>query len=234
MEVGLPRCKKFIVGQTYREWQLPNQKDKSSLSVAEQLNRWTVFLDQWERALDSGLEVHVLGDMNINHCNWTDQCLSSSNQTSRLRSLIEALFSRILPHGVSQLVTGPTRHFPGQKSTGLDRFYSNKPQKLSDVQTQHCGGSDHMLIFAVRYSRVVKTSAIYVRKRAYKNFDPEQFIAAVQQLNWLDLYLCSDVNQAVQLLSDKLTFILDVMAPLRTILIRTRYAPWLSRRQSLL
>ena len=35
LEVGLPRCKKFIVGQTYREWQLPNQKDKSSLTVAE-------------------------------------------------------------------------------------------------------------------------------------------------------------------------------------------------------
>ena len=229
MEVGLPRCKKFIVGQTYREWQLLNQKDKSSLLVTEQLHRWTIFLDQWERALNTGLEVHVLGDMNINHCNWTDQSLPKSNQTSRLKTLISALFTQILPHGVSQLVTGPTRHFPGQKSTGLDHYYCNRPDKLSDVQNQYCGGSDHMLIFAVRYSRAVKTSPRYVRKRMYKNFDPGEFVAAVQMISWIDLYLCSDVNQAVQLLSDKITFILDLMAPMRTVQIRTRYAPWLSR-----
>ena len=229
LEVGLPRCKKFLVGQTYREWQLPNQKDKASLTVAEQLSRWTCFLDQWERALDTELEVHVLGDMNINHLNWTDLSLPSSNQTHKLRSLITLLFTRILPHGVSQLVSGPTRHFPGQKSSGLDHYYSNRPEKLSDVQTQHRGGSDHMLIFAVRYSRAIKTSPRYVRKRRYKNFDPDQFIAAVKQITWLDLYLATDVNQAVQLLSEKITLILDAMAPLRTVQVRTSYAPWLSK-----
>ena len=92
MEVGLPRQKKFLVGQTYREWQLPNQADRMSLSVPEQLSRWLVFLDQWERALDSGLEVHLLGDLNINHCNWTDPNLPTSNQTSKLKDLISALF----------------------------------------------------------------------------------------------------------------------------------------------
>ena len=229
LEVGLPKCKKFIVGQTYREWQLLKQKDKSSLSVTEQLSRWTVFLDQWEKALNTGLEVHVLGDMNLNHCNWTDQSLPCSNQSSRLKSLISALFSRIFPHGVSQLVTVPTRHFPGQRSTGLDHYYSNRPDKVSDVQTQHCGGSDHMLIFAVRYSRAVKTAPRYIRKRSYKNFNPDQFVAAVHQVSWLNLYLCCDVNKAVQILSNKITFILDVMAPMRTIQVRTRYAPWLSK-----
>ena len=86
-----------------------------------------------------------------------------------------------------------------------------------------------MLIFAIRYSRAIKTSPRYVRKRRYKNFDPDQFIAAVKQITWLDLYLTNDVNQAVQLLSDKITFILDSMAPLRTIQVRTSYAPWLSK-----
>ena len=61
LEVGLPRHKKFLVGQTYREWQLPNQNDRASLTVPEQLARWNVFLDQLERALDTGREVHLLG-----------------------------------------------------------------------------------------------------------------------------------------------------------------------------
>ena len=228
MEVGLPRHKKFIVGQTYREWQLPNQTDKASLTIPEQLNRWTVFLDQWDRALDSGLEVHLLGDLNINHCNWTDSDLPASNQTSRLSSLISALFTRILPQGVSQHVVGPTRHWPGQTPSGLDHYYTNKPDKLSPVTSQYCGGSDHMLIHAVRYSRAIKSSSKYVRKRSYKNFNPGDFVAAVQQCSWLDLYLCEDVDSAVRLLSDKITFILDAMAPMRTVQVRKKYAPWLS------
>ena len=135
LEVGLPRHKRFLVCQTYREWQLLNQgQDNSSQSVAEQLARWTEFLDQWDKALDTGLEVHTLGDMNINHLNWTDQSLPASNQTSRLRPLINALFTRILPQGVSQCVRGATRHWPNQTSSGLDHYYTNRPDKLSEVQ----------------------------------------------------------------------------------------------------
>ena len=228
LEVGLPHHKKFLVGQTYREWQLPNQRDNSSLSIQEQLARWTVFLDQWERALDTGLEVHLLGDLNINHCNWTEPSLPSSNQTSKLRPLINALFSTILPQGVSQCVVGPTRHWPGQASSGLDHYYTNNPDKLSPVSTQYCGGSDHMLVFATRYSRSVKASPRYVRKRSFKYFNPVEFVNAVQQLSWLDLYLRNDADTAVELLTSKLTFILDTLAPMKTFQIRTKYAPWLS------
>ena len=49
---------------------------------------WTEFLDQWDGMW--------LGDMNIDHCNWTDQSVASSNQTHRLKDLISALFTRIL------------------------------------------------------------------------------------------------------------------------------------------
>ena len=156
--------------------------------------------------------------MNLNHCNWTDESLPNSNQSSRLRSLITALFSSIFPHGVSQHVHGPTRHFPSQVSTGLDHCYTNRPDKISEVGTQHCGGSDHMLIFAVRYAKYIKASPSYIRRRCNKNFSPTEFVAAIQQVSWLEIYLSDDVNHAVQLLSDKITFILDTMAPIRTIL----------------
>ena len=42
------------------------------------------------------------------------------------------------------------------------------------------------------------------------------------------MYSCEDANQAAQLLTYKLTVILDTMAPVRTIQVRTKYAPWLS------
>ena len=65
MEIDLPRKRKFLVCQLYREWQYPGQPDDSSRSIPSQLNRWVTFLDQWERALDTGKEVIVLGDCNL-------------------------------------------------------------------------------------------------------------------------------------------------------------------------
>ena len=86
-----------------------------------------------------------------------------------------------------------------------------------------------MLIFAKRYSRSVKSSPRYVRKRNYKNFSSEEFSEAVKQVSWLELYLCNSVDRAVDILTGKLTFILDTLAPMKTYQVRTRYAPWLSK-----
>ena len=230
LEVGLPRHKRFLVCQTYREWQLLNQRDDtSSQSITMQMSRWSEFLDQWQRALSTGLEVHTLGDMNLNHLNWTDQAIPHSNQSYKLRDLISALFSQILSKGVTQCVRVATRHWPGQPSTGLDHYYTNRVDKISPVQTQHRGGSDHQLIFAVRYSRSIKSSPRYIRKRSYRNFKPEEFKEAIQSVSWLDVYLSENVNKAVELMSNKITSILDTMAPIRTVQVRTNYAPWLSQ-----
>ena len=67
-----------------------------------------------------------------------------------------------------------------------------------------------------------------MRKRSYKYFKPSEFIEAVKQISWLELYLCEDVDIAVKLPANKLTFIVDTMAPMRTVQVRKKYAPWLS------
>ena len=230
LEVGLPGQKRFLVCQTYREWQLVRQDgDMPSSTIPQQLSRWLLFLDQWERALATSMEVHCLGDMNLNHCNWTDSNLPCTNQSYKLRELITALFTRILPHGVTQLVSGPTRHFPGQVSTGLDHFYSNRPEKISNIQKHYWGGSDHMLITGIRHSKAVKNCPKYIRKRCYKHFDKNLFVDKVSQLSWLEVYLSEDVDEAVHLLSKNLTNVLDEMAPLRTIQIRKNYNPFISK-----
>ena len=226
-EVGLPNKKKFLVCQVYREWQQGG--NLASGSVPEQLRRWNVFLDQWETALSLGMEVHCVGDMNLNHCNWTDPNISKSNQSYKLRQLISNLFTQILSLGIVQLVSGPTRHFPGQISTGLDHFYTNMPEKISCIQRQYCSGSDHMLISGVRRAKSFQGGSKYVRRRSFRNFDPTLFKSAVQKLSWLDLYLTNDVDEAVFLLSSKLREILDQMAPMRTFQMRKSFTPWLSQ-----
>ena len=155
--------------------------------------------------------------------------ISRSSQTYKLRLLINNLFSKIFPHGISQLVSGPTRHFPGQKSSGLDHLYTNAPDKICNVEKHFCGGSDHMLITASRKSSSIKNSPQYIRKRSFKLFNPECFITAVRNISWLNIYLCEDVNTALNILTNELNKILDVMAPMKTVQIRKHRNNWSSQ-----
>ena len=228
LEVGMPRQRKILVATMYREWQHLHQADQASRSIPAQLERWCNFLAMWETALMEGKEVIVMGDMNLDFLKWTRTNLAPNDSTYRLKSLTEALFSRIFPHGVSQLVKEATRVWPGQTDSGLDHIYSNKPEKCSEVYLQFSGGSDHKLLKITRFAKSVNRSVKYVRKRSFKNFKSEEFIAAVRQISWFDLYMCENPSEAADLLTRKLTGILDTMAPIRTIQVRSKYAAWLS------
>ena len=229
LEVGLPNKKKIIVCQAYREWRYVGQQDTLSSTVDAQFQRWSIFLALWEKALLEGKEVVVMMDANLDFLKWTREDLPSNDSTYRLKSLIELLFNQIIPHGVTQLVTVPTRSWPGQPEAGLDHIYSNKPDKLSEVFAEYAGGSDHKLIKVIRYAKSIKKKVRYVRKRSFKNFDSEKFLAAVRQISWWDVYMCQDAEVAAELLTSKLTAVLDAMAPIKTIQVRSHYAPWLSQ-----
>ena len=209
-----------------------DQPDGRSSSVPDQLARWLEFLGQWETAIAEKKEVVVLGDCNLNFLTFNRACndLASDSQTDKLKSLVKALFSRIIPLGVTQCVQVATRYWPGHTPSGLDHLYTNNPSKLSDVQAVFQGGSDHKLIFVTRFSKSVIRKPRIIRKRCFKNFKPENFIHELENTMWWDVYSCSDVNEAVGLLTSKLTKILDRMAPMRVIQVRQKYCPWLSQK----
>ena len=175
LEVGLPRKRKILVCHAYREWKHLYQADNSSGSIPAQQQRWTQFLEQWGKALSENKEVIVAMDANIDFLKWTKDNLPPSDSTARLKPLIKDLFSDIFPLGVSQMVTTPTRFWPGQPPSGLDHLYTNSPGKLSEVHTELTGGSDHMLIKVTRFAKSIKKNARYVRKRCYKEFEESIF-----------------------------------------------------------
>ena len=73
------------------------QADPSvSRDPSAQKDRWSGFLGQWERALAEDKEVVVLGDMNIDHLEWSRDDLPTTNKTYKLKPLISELFTRIL------------------------------------------------------------------------------------------------------------------------------------------
>ena len=145
----------------YREWQLLGHHDTGT--VAAQLARWVLLLDQWEKVLSTGLDVVVCVDMNINYLDWTLPSNMQSSQRRKLKPLIGQLFDRIFPHSVTQCVSGATRVRTGQPGTGIDHMYTNRLGKLSQVQAQYWGGSDHKLILATRHSNMIRKNIRYVK-----------------------------------------------------------------------
>ena len=174
------------------------------------------FLDQWERALDTGKEVIVLGDCNLDFLKFND--------AGQLQPLVDLVLERIYPHGVQQLVKVPTRSWPGQQPSCLDHIYTNTPEKISIAQTFIRGSSDHKLILATKLSKSIKENIRYVKKRSYKSFNEEAFLTEVEKISWWEVYACGDVDIAVDIFTRKLTDILDIMAPINTVQIRTKYA----------
>ena len=136
-------------------------------------------------------------DANLDFLTWRNcEHLPKHHSSNRLKSLIDALFDRIMPLGVSQLVTGATRMERGQPRTGLDHLYSNKPDKLSSVQTYYTGMSDHKLLKVQRFTRSFKQNPRYVTTRSFKNFDKDQFRQKLHQINLEEVLGCTDVDKA--------------------------------------
>ena len=228
LECGLPNQRGILVCAGYRQWRLLGQAHSSSASTQEQLVRWLQFLENWEKAAQENKEVVVTLDANLDFLTWRNEGLPANHSSVKLKPLVDALFDRILPLGFTQLVSGATRMERGHPRTGLDHLYSNKPDKLSSIQTFFTGMSDHKLLKVTRFTKSFKQHPRYVRKRMFKNFDEDMFKEMLGESHLDDILAATDANSAADLLVNKLTEVLDKMAPIKTIQTKSEYAPWLT------
>ena len=229
LEVGLSRQKKFLISHIYRDWQYLGQQNQDSLTVQEQKRRWDIFLHQWESAIQEKSEIHIQGDFNLNFLDFSSlDVLTSNTQSYKLKSLILSLKDKIIPHGFCQVIEGETRVWPGAAATLLDHHWTNLEEKVSNAHAYYQGASDHKMISVTRRTKNVVSKPRIIKKRNFKNFNPQEFLDAVSNTSWLDVYLCEDLDVAVNLVADKLNSILDIMAPVKIIQVRNKYAPWMS------
>ena len=79
-----------------------------------------------------------------------------------------------------------------------------------------------------RFTKSFKKHRRYVRKRMFKNFDEDMFKEMLGESHLDDILAATDANSAANLLVNKLTEVLDKMAPIKTIQTKSKYAPWLT------
>ena len=163
-----------------------------------------------------------MGDFNLDQFKFTD--------AGQLQPLVDLMIEDIYPHGVQQCVQGVTRSGPGQSGSCIDLIFTNTPEKIGQAHTQVRGTSDHRLVFVNKHAKNIKENIRYVKKRSYKDFNENDFKAAVKDIRWFEVYACDDVDIAVDIFTRKLTEILDKMAPVKKFQVKTKYAAWVSDR----
>ena len=67
-----------------------------------------------------------------------------------------------------------------------------------------------------------------LRKRSYKNFNEQEYLKDIASLDFLDVYCCLDVDEAAEVLTQKIVSVLNVHAPWVIFQQRRNFAPWVT------
>ena len=90
------------------------------------------------------------------------------------------------------------------------------------------GISDHSLVYFQRKSSRLKSPARFITARSLKNFDENAFVTYLSGINWDNVLLCDDPDDAW--FQFKVTFneVLDIYAPLKKMKIRGKLPDWMN------
>ena len=90
------------------------------------------------------------------------------------------------------------------------------------------GGSDHDILQFTRYWKIYSKLARTIVKRSYKQFDRQAFLWDLRTIDWSNVYRCSEVDDAVELLTSNFLQVLDIHAPWIRYQQRKHYCPWIT------
>ena len=90
------------------------------------------------------------------------------------------------------------------------------------------GNSDHDFISYVRFNKDPKDPSRTIRKRSYRKFEAEKFLADLNMIDWSYVYACREVDYAVQIFTYLYKGVLDNHAPWTLYQQRHKYTPWVS------
>ena len=107
----------------------------------------------------------------------------------------------------------------------IDHVYVNYKSRCSDISVISFGNSDHDLIGYVRYAKDPPSPARTIRKRSYKNFNEEDFLNHLRQIDWSAVFYCQDVDVAVETFTRMFKFVMDEHIPWVLYQIRKKFSP---------
>jgi hypothetical protein len=200
IEILLPRSKPIVIGTCYK---------------APDNNNLTECLENTLNLVNPESEIYVLGDFNI--------CLLKDNSKYRksYKNLTEL-------HNFKQLIKKPTR-VTDTSSSCIDHIFVNKSEKVCQSGVIESGISDHFITFCTRkINNEILNKHNTVNARSMKNYCSEIFIEKLKELNWDNVFICSNVNDAWDSFKTIFLQIIDDIAPVNEIRIKGRTEQWMT------
>ena len=126
------------------------------------------------------------------------------------------------------MIETPTR-ITDSCSSLLDHIITNNSVKIYQSGVLDIGVSDHLITFCSRKiirGQIGKHKTIKIR--SLKNYSLPLFLSKLRNVDWSNVTTCSDVNEAWYNFKTKFTSILDEVAPIKHVRIKTRTEPWIN------
>ena len=122
----------------------------------------------------------------------------------------------------------PTRITNISKSL-IDLCFTNFPDKVRASGVHSLGISDHSLIYMIRKSnwRVIDSNNS-VTKRQFKNFNDDEFLNDLREINWSDIHSLVNPNDMWSVWLTKFSTLLDIHAPIKKNRLRYNKSPWIN------
>ena len=168
-------------------------------------------------ALSLNKPVIILGDLNCNLSQQNPGGLSLLNFVSELN--------------LKQLITSPTRITESSESL-IDVVIFSTPDLVQESGVIQTCISDHFSVYMVLNLKLPKQPRSYVTVRSFKNYNPMLFTAGLvskHETLLRSIFTESDVNSKLSILNDALLSTLQTHAPVKTIRVRNRPCPYITR-----
>ena len=175
-------------------------------------------------------EVIILGDLNINLLQNDNYILNLKNsvdsQTAYTHPLIKQYRQFISNFGLTQIIKEPTR-ITCDTSTLIDHILINSDDKISQYGVIDIGLSDHQMIYCTRKLVRNKTGVEkYIESRSLKNYSVDDYERALKDLDFPNYEIFSDVDIAYFDFIQRLTSVLDEIAPLKKSRTKNNSQEW--------
>ena len=151
----------------------------------------------------------VLGDLNIDYLQWSDQNYRSKKLVQMMKDEIETM-------GFCQLIGKITRSWPGVPSSIVDHIWTDSPDSVMSHSNVLRTSSDHNVISTVVRTKNRRMHLHDVTRRDRKLFDINRYRDKIKAIDWSDLFASQDINIINDIFVTKVGAILEEEAPLKT------------------
>ena len=228
VELGLSREKKTCINMFYREF----TGGVSGLGdTASQQDRLARQIGHWKNLFETGKDVLILGDSNLCAHKWEEDNYNHKQLANMVQDFL-------LEEASQQLVTKITRSelVAGEVQTScIDHCYSDVEEKINGPFVEAVGDSDHLGVRIIKYCRTPVVKPQVMKKRCYKNFSVEHFLSDIYHSNInTSVATHETIDGAAEAFRNEFAAILNFHAPVKTIQIRNKYCPYLTKETKIL